>query len=100
MALISIRALIAVPVLVATGASAAQKLGTINRDTFVCVSWAAWHEYTLASLSSRGAHASKACPRRLAAKTKVVVVEDDAGEGAAEIRYEGTDWFVDAQRLD
>jgi hypothetical protein len=36
---------------------------------------------------------------RLAAKTKVAVVNEDAGHGASEIRYLDKIWFIDNQRL-
>ncbi len=51
--------------------------------TFACSSWAAWHEYTLASLTRKGAHMSKPCPIRLKGGTRVEVIEDDAGYGAS-----------------
>lgn len=99
MVLMSKTVLIAVALIAGSPALAAERMTTINRETFVCVSWAGWHEYGLASLRPRGARMSKHCPRRLAAGTKVVVVEEDAGAGASEIRYRGKTWFVDAQRL-
>lgn len=43
---------------------------------------------------------NKLCPIRIAAGTKILVVDEDAGEGASEIRYRGKSWFVDSQRLD
>lgn len=72
---------------------------TVGREAFVCTSWAAWHEYTLASLTAKGGRISHLCPIRLAAKTRVVIVEEDAGYGASEIRYQGKRWFVDNDRL-
>ena len=80
-------------------AAAAERMTTISRDAYICVSWAAWREYGLASLSPRGARMSKFCSLRLAAQTKVTVVDEDAGAGASEIRYQGKSWFVDNQRL-
>jgi hypothetical protein len=77
----------------------AERPTTISRDAFACSSWAAWREYGQASVTARGARPSKLCPLRLAAKTKVVVIDEDAGEGASEIRYRGKSWFVDNQRL-
>ena len=94
------RLVIVATILLATGAAnSAERVTTTSQAAFACVSWAAWHEYGLASLSARGARASKLCPLRLPAGTKVVVVEDDAGEGASEIRYRSKSWFVDNQRL-
>jgi hypothetical protein len=82
-----------------TPALPAERMTTISRDAYICDSWAAWREYGLASLSPRGARMNKSCPLRLAARTKVTVVDEDAGEGASEIRYQGKSWFVDNQRL-
>jgi hypothetical protein len=93
-------ALLLVGLMAATGsATAAERSATITRNAFLCVSWAAWHEYGQASLTPKGARMSKLCPRRLSAGTKVVLVEDDAGEGSSRIRYRGKEWFVDNQRL-
>ncbi len=82
-----------------TAAASAERMTTITQEAFVCTSWAAWREYGLASLTARGAQMSKACPLRIAAKTKVVVVNEDAGHGASEIRYRDKTWFIDNQRL-
>jgi hypothetical protein len=92
-------ALILATLMSSAPAISAERLTTIGREAFACSSWAAWREYGLASLTARGARMSKLCPLRLAAKTKVVVVDEDAGEGASEIRYRGKSWFVDNQRL-
>jgi hypothetical protein len=80
-------------------AASAERMTTTSQEAFICVNWAAWREYGLASLTSSGAHMSKTCPSRLAAGTKVVVVEEDAGAGASKIRYQGKTWFIDNQRL-
>jgi hypothetical protein len=92
-------ALIVSPLIAWTPAASAERVTTTSREAFVCVSWAAWREYGLASLTARGARMSKACPLRLAAKTKVVVVDEDAGHGASEVRYRGKTWFIDNQQL-
>lgn len=99
MSLTSKMAVIAVTSIAWTSAASAERMTTTSQEAFACVSWAAWHEYGLASLRPQGAQASKLCPLRIAAKTKVIVVEDDAGAGASEIRYRGKNWFVDNQRL-
>jgi hypothetical protein len=80
-------------------AASAERMTTISREAFVCNSWAAWREYGQASLTARGAQLSKACPLRLAARTRVTVVEEDAEAGASVIRYRGKTWFIDNQRL-
>jgi len=79
---------------------AAERATKVSRDAYACVSWAAWHEYGLASLRPRGARMSKSCPLRLTPGTRVVVLEEDAGAGASEIRYRNANWFVDNQALD
>ncbi|MFC3692070.1 hypothetical protein ACFOWB_07535 [Chenggangzhangella methanolivorans] len=81
-------------------ASAAEREAIVGRDAYACASWAAWREYGQASLAPKGARASKACPIRIRVGRKVTVVEEDAGEGASEIRYGNKTWFVDSQRLD
>jgi hypothetical protein len=86
--------------LLATMAVAAERTAVIdNTGAFGCTSWAAWHEYTLASLTSKGAHMSKLCPIRLKAGTRVEVIEEDSGEGASLVRAGGMQWYVDNQRL-
>jgi hypothetical protein len=82
-----------------TPAASAERMTTTSQQAFICTNWAAWREYGLASLTARGARTSQLCPLRLAARTKVVVVDEDAGAGAAEIRYRGKTWFIDSQRL-
>ena len=94
-------ALILIGVLAAAPDSvAAERAARISTEAFACSSWGAWREYGQASLTARGARPSKACPLRLAVGTEVVVVDEDAGAGASEIRYRGKNWFVDNQRLD
>ncbi len=92
-------ATIVVVLIAGNPAASAERMATISREAFACVSWAAWHEYGLASLTARGARMGKSCPLRLAAGTKVVVVDEDAGAGASEIRFRRQNWFVDSQRL-
>jgi len=92
-------AMVVVVLLAGSAAAAAERVTTISREAFACTSWAAWREYGQASLRPRGARPSKNCPIRLAAGTKVLVVEEDADAGASEIRYRGKNWFVDNQRL-
>ena len=67
--------------------------------TFACTSWAAWREFTAASLRPKGARYDKACPRRLKAGLLVEIVEDDAGAGAAAVRANGRVWYIDAAKL-
>jgi hypothetical protein len=79
---------------------AAERSAVIVDDgAFACTSWAAWHEYTLASLTPKAARVSKLCPIRLKPGTRVDVVEEDSGEGASRVKAAGKDWYVDAQRL-
>lgn len=92
-------ALVTLTLLAATPAASAERATTVSREAYACTSWAAWREYGQASLTASGARANKDCPLRLSARTKIVVVEEDAGEGASEIRYRGKIWFVDNQRL-
>lgn len=77
----------------------AERETRMTKPAVICTSWAGWREFGQASLTARGARMSEHCPMRLAAGTRVVVVDEDAGEGASEIRYRGKTWFVDAQQL-
>jgi hypothetical protein len=81
------------------GAAAAERLVSVAKEAYACTSWAAWREYGLASLRPAGASMSEVCPLRLPQGTPVTLVDDDAGEGAAEISYRGKTWFMDGQRL-
>ncbi len=99
MALVLQVTMCAILLIIWTPATSAERITTISQEAFVCVNWAAWREYGQASLTARGAQMSKACPLRLAAKTKVVVVDEDAGGGASAIRYRDKIWFIDNQRL-
>jgi hypothetical protein len=91
---------IAISLMAWPASASAERTSAINRATTACVSWAAWREYGQASLTARGARMSRLCPIRIPAKAKVVVMDEDAGAGASEIRHRGKTWFVDAQRLD
>jgi hypothetical protein len=92
--------LIGVALLAWTGPVLAERETRTAKAVVACTSWAAWREFGQASLTARGAHMSKLCPIRLSARTKVIVVDDDAGAGASEIRYRGKLWFIDEQALD
>jgi hypothetical protein len=96
----SSRALIAIALTAWAAPAFAERETRTAKPVVACTSWAAWREFGQASLTARGARMSKHCPVRLAAGAKVVVVDEDAGAGASEIRFRGRIWFVDAQRLD
>lgn len=99
MSQVSKATLLAIALITCSPLAAAERATRIARDAYACTSWAAWREYGQASLRPEGARASRLCPIRIAPGTKVVVIEEDAGEGASEIRYRGKSWFVDNQRL-
>jgi hypothetical protein len=73
----------------------ARQTAVITRSTFACTSWAAWREFTSASLTRKGARYDKNCPIRLKAGLKVEIVEDDAGAGATAVKAHGKDWYID-----
>ena len=82
-------------------AGAANATAVITRHgAFACRSWAAWHDFTEASLTPAGARYGKDCPIRLKAGLKVEIVEDDAGGGASVVRAAGKQWYVDNQALE
>ncbi len=98
----SARAVIAAALLgwPAAAPGASERMTVLLRPATACVSWAAWREHGQASLTTKGARRDRHCPIRLAAKTRVSVIEEDAGEGASRIRHLGQIWFVDAQELE
>ena len=77
-------------------AQAAGRKATIARNTFACTEWAGWHEYTLASLTPQGVRPGPHCPIRIGAGAKVEVVEEADESGAAQVKYRGKIWTVDA----
>jgi hypothetical protein len=54
-----------------------------SAGAFAYTSWAAWHDYTTASLTPKGAHMNKLCPIRLTAGTRVEVIEEERSRGIA-----------------
>ena len=78
---------------------ASARTAVVERSAFACTSWAAWHEYNLASMTPKGAHETKLCPIRLKAGSQVEVMEDDDGSGASIVKSHGKTWFIDTQRL-
>lgn len=84
----------------AGSASCEERVAVVGQEAYACKSWAAWREYGQASLTPKGARMGRDCPIRIPAKAAVTVIEEDAGEGATEIRYKAKNWFVDSQRLE
>ena len=78
---------------------AAERVARVDRETFACTSWAGWREYGQASLTERGARPNQHCPIRIPAGARVIVIDEDAGAGAAEVDWRGRRWFVDAAQL-
>ena len=81
-------------------AAAAEREARTTRSTIMCTSFASWREFGLASLRPSGAAYGTLCPRRLPVRSIVVVVDNDAGFGAAEISYRGKRFFIDADALE
>src|SRR5262249_30842477 len=75
------------------------KTVTVTQMTPACTSWAAWHEWLLASLRPKGARLNRNCPLSIDKGEKVEVIEADDGEGAATTRCRGKTWFTHADRL-
>src|SRR5215813_7747130 len=80
-------------------APALAKTVTVTQATPACTSWAGWHEWSLASLTPRGARLNKNCPLSIDKGQTVEVIDADAGEGAVTVRWRGKIWFVDDNRL-
>ena len=81
------------------GAPAVAKTVKVTQSAPACINWAGWHEWSLASLTPRGARYSKYCPTSIDKGQVVEMIDDDAGEGAVTVRWRGKVWFVDADRL-
>ena len=76
------------------------KTAVVNHATPACTSWAGWHDWLQASLTPKGARLNRSCPDYIAKGTRVEVIEDDDGEGAATIRWKNRTWFTHADRLE
>jgi hypothetical protein len=59
-----------------------------------------WHDYTLASLTPKGASTNKFCPIRLKAGAQVdVIIENDNDTGASVVKVGGKTWWVDGSKI-
>ena len=76
------------------------KTAVVSQQTPACTSWAGWHDWLQASLTPRGARLNRSCPDYIAKGTRVEVIEDDDGVGAATIRWKNRTWFTHADRLE
>ena len=72
--------------------------GAIKVETYACTGWGAAHEYTMQSLTPKGARISKNCPIRLPKGTKVDVINED-DDGYAVVTHRGKTWWVDGERV-
>jgi hypothetical protein len=80
-------------------APASAKTVTVTQTAPACTSWAGWHEWSLASLTPKGARLNKNCPLSIDKGETVEIIDPDAGEGAVTVRWRGKIWFVDDNRL-
>ncbi len=78
---------------------AESRSGVIKVETYACTSWGAAHEYTMQSLTPKGAQINKNCPIRLPKGTKVDVINDD-DDGYAIVTRHGKTWWVDGERVE
>ena len=72
--------------------------GVISAETYACTSWAAAHEYTLASLRPSGGRMDKNCPIRIS-KSQAVDVTNEDDDGYTVVTYRGKTWWVDNERV-
>jgi hypothetical protein len=79
-------------------ASAEARPGVISAETYACTSWAAAHEYSLASLRPSGGRMDKNCPIRIA-KGQAVDVTNEDDERYMVVTYRGKTWWVDNDRV-
>ena len=86
--------------LIAIGAlaSAEARPGMISAETYACTSWAAAHEYTLASLRPAGGQINRNCPIRISRGAPVDVTNED-DDGYTVVTYRGKTWWVDNDRV-
>ena len=83
----------------ATGVMAQARMARVTQDTPACTNWAGWREWVQASLTPKGARPNKFCPSYLRKGSKVEIVEEDAGEGATSVRWQGKVWYTHGDRL-
>lgn len=79
-------------------ATAEARPGLVTADTYACISWAAAHEYSLASLRPSGGKMDKNCPIRIA-KGQAVEVTSEDDEGYMVVTYRGKTFWVDNDRV-
>jgi hypothetical protein len=89
---------LAVAFVIGTFASAEARSGVISAETYACTSWAAAHEYTLASLRPSGGRMDKNCPIRIS-KSQAVDVTNEDDDGYTVVTYRGKTWWVDNERV-
>lgn len=83
---------------IGTLAPADARPGVISAETYACTSWAAAHEYTLASLRPSGGRMDKNCPIRIS-KGQAVDVTNEDDDGYTVVTYRGKTWWVDNERV-
>jgi hypothetical protein len=89
---------LAVAFVISTFASADARHGVISAETYACTSWAAAHEYSLASLRPSGGRMDKNCPIRISKGVSVEVTNED-DDGYTVVTYRGKTWWVDNERV-
>ena len=89
---------LAVALAIGTITVADARPGVISAETYACISWAAAHEYTLASLRPKGGQIDKNCPIRISKGTPVEVTNED-DDGYAVVTYQGKTWWIDDERV-
>ena len=89
---------LAVIIVIGALASAEARPGIISTETYACISWAAAHEYSLASLRPSGGKMDKNCPIRIA-KGQAVEVTSEDDDGYMVVTYRGKTWWVDNDRV-
>ena len=90
--------LLAASIAICTLTPAAARPGVISTETYACISWAAAHEYSLASLRPSGGRMDKNCPIRIS-KGQAVDVTNEDDEGYTVVTYRGKTWWVDNDRV-
>ena len=90
--------LLAAVIAISALASAKARPGVISAETYACTSWAAAHEYSLASLRPSGGRMDKNCPIRIS-KGQAVDVTNEDDDGYTVVTYRGKTWWVDNDRV-
>jgi hypothetical protein len=91
--------LVAAALAISIGAADAREV-KLSKEVYACMQWGGWHDYTMASLTPKGAGANKYCPIRIKAGAKVDFIGESDSPDSAEVKYQGKTWVIDADAVE